>query len=195
MNIFFTSDTHFYHQNIIKFAGRPFYTDFEMNENMIVQWNSVVQDTDTIYHLGDFSFGNGAQNKELGAQFNGHKYLCIGSHDKQVPNGVFEDIKDSYMIHFNNDIGNDQHIFMSHYLHKIWPISHYDSWHLFGHSHGRMNDYASVEGKLLDVGVDSHNFTPWRLDEVIEVMKTRPMNFNSLQKKHEDRHKELTERK
>jgi len=45
-----------------------------------------------------------------------------------------------------------------------------------------MNAYAEKEGKLLDVGVDSHAFAPLSFGEVQEIMRTRPDNFNNLVK-------------
>ena len=72
---------------------------------------------------------------------------------------------------------------MSHCCHKVWDRSHYDTWHLYGHSHGGLDEYAKNEGKLIDVGVDSHNFEPWTFEEIKAVMDTRPLNFNSLQKR------------
>lgn len=55
MNIFFTSDTHFGHNNIIKLSNRPFSSVEEMNEGLIERWNDVVGAEDIVYHLGDFS--------------------------------------------------------------------------------------------------------------------------------------------
>lgn len=40
--VFFTSDTHFNHANIIKFCERPFGSIEEMNEALIANWNRVV---------------------------------------------------------------------------------------------------------------------------------------------------------
>ena len=40
--VFFTSDTHFYHANIINFCKRPFANVETMNEALIENWNAVV---------------------------------------------------------------------------------------------------------------------------------------------------------
>jgi calcineurin-like phosphoesterase family protein len=57
---------------------------------------------------------------------------------------------------------------------KVWPRSHYNSFQLFGHSHGKLKE----EGKQLDISVENINYTPISLDEVIDVMKNKPDNFN-----------------
>ena len=55
--VFFTSDTHFYHANIINFCKRPFANVETMNEALIENWNAVVGVDDIVFHLGDFCFG------------------------------------------------------------------------------------------------------------------------------------------
>ena len=56
-HIFFTSDTHFDHKNILRFCNRPWETVEEMNQGLIDNWNSVVGPDDIVFHLGDVSFG------------------------------------------------------------------------------------------------------------------------------------------
>ena len=51
MKIFVTADTHFNHENIIKYCNRPFKDVNEMNEVIINNWNSVVSKDDIIYHI------------------------------------------------------------------------------------------------------------------------------------------------
>lgn len=176
--MFFTADTHFGHTNIIKYCNRPFQDTREMDRFMIQEWNRVVGKRDVVYHLGDFSRRDPQLAEWTLKQLNGRKFLCIGDHDKHMRKltEYFEDVRESFLV----NVGKRQFIFLNHYLHKVWPKSHYGTWHLFGHSHGGMNRYAEQEGKLLDVGVDSHGFRPWSLGEVARVMDTRPLNFNDL---------------
>lgn len=58
--VFFTSDTHFNHANIIRFCNRPFKDVSHMNEAIISNWNRVVGPEDIVFHLGDFCLGGSA---------------------------------------------------------------------------------------------------------------------------------------
>ena len=49
MKFFVIGDTHFLHENIIKYCNRP--TDF--NKLIIKNWNKVVKAEDVVIHLGD----------------------------------------------------------------------------------------------------------------------------------------------
>ena len=83
-NIFFTSDTHFNHTNIIKYAQRPYSDAEEMNEDLIKRWNSVVGKNDIVFHLGDFMFGNINRFWEFRSRLNGKIYLIHGNHDYKL---------------------------------------------------------------------------------------------------------------
>jgi len=178
MGLFFTADTHIGHANIIKYCHRPFENVHEMDERLITEWNGVVSNDDVIFHLGDFAWKNTRRAARILTRLDGMKFLCRGTHDGRILKlaTYFEDIRDSFLIRVNKG----QFIFMSHCHQEIWPEMNCESWHLFGHSHGKLNTYAEQHGKLLDVGVDSHNFRPWSLAEVAQVMATRPPNSNGL---------------
>ena len=91
MKIFASSDHHFYHRNIIKYAERPF--DFE-DENcvienakhMISRHNEVVGHDDIALFVGDLSAGlRGREDhfQQLLKLLNGKKILVRGNHDHQ----------------------------------------------------------------------------------------------------------------
>jgi calcineurin-like phosphoesterase family protein len=81
--VFFTSDTHFNHANVIKYCVRPFASIEEMNRVMIERWNAVVGPEDTVYHLGDFAMGKPSEWPAFLRQLNGAKKILIrGNHDR-----------------------------------------------------------------------------------------------------------------
>lgn len=81
MTVWFTSDHHFGHKNILEYeaAHRPFASLEEMHEVLIERWNATVSSKDIVYHLGDFCFGRA--NIAFAAKLNGKKRLIMGNHD------------------------------------------------------------------------------------------------------------------
>jgi len=168
--IYFTSDLHFGHKNVIQHCNRPFSSVEEMDAKLIENWNKRVtsKDKDKVYVLGDFSFKEPSQyfNK-----LNGEKFLVYGNHDEKALSKLkklFSWVKPYYdlKVQYNNE---RKHIILFHYSIRNWNRRHYNSWHLFGHSHGSLE----TTDCSIDVGVDCHNFAPISLDEVGAIMKTR----------------------
>ena len=81
MKYFVIADTHFGHQNIIKYCNRPFASVEEMNEKMIKIWNETVSNNDVVLHLGDLYLGNKERCREIVSKLNGKKILILGNHD------------------------------------------------------------------------------------------------------------------
>jgi len=183
--LFFTSDTHFFHTNIIEYANRPFANVEDMNDEIIRNWNDTVPKDGIIYHLGDFALGNQTETLNILNRLNGQIYLIRGNHEKTVMSkqflrskfaGIFD-----YVCELNVDdpeatyvSGNGkQLIVLSHYAFEVWRNSHHGSWHLHGHSH---NTLPTPDDKLrLDVGVDNPlcDFYPISYNRVKEHMKTK----------------------
>ncbi len=78
--VFFTSDHHFYHTNVIKYCDRPYDEVEFMNEDLCERWNQVVKPEDTVYHLGDFSMAF-RPVEFIPQRLNGTIYLIPGNHD------------------------------------------------------------------------------------------------------------------
>lgn len=76
---YFTSDFHFNHKNIIRYANRPFSSVEMMNEEMVLRYNQIVGNDDTVYVLGDVAFGRDLSNAK---SLNCRKILLAGNHDR-----------------------------------------------------------------------------------------------------------------
>lgn len=165
MSVFFTSDTHFSHFNIIRYSNRPFKTAEEMDEKLILNWNAKVKPGDDVYHLGDFAFGNTESAKKIKRRLNGNIHLIKGNHEKPALGmiGEFVWVKDVAEVKVEG-----QSIFLSHYAHRVWNKSHHGTYHLYGHSHGSLPD--DPNSLSFDCGVDCHNYAPLSFSEVKAIM-------------------------
>jgi calcineurin-like phosphoesterase family protein len=165
-NIFFTSDNHFGHANIIKYCNRPFRSVDGMNRQMIINWNNTVGPDDIVYHLGDVGFMSDEALVNILGSLNGHKHLILGNHDKKIKKNqelfqiVFESISESAELL----LGGKSYV-MYHYPILGWSGKINGARMLHGHCHGTC-DYPHNAGKILDVGVDCHGFRPISLSEV-----------------------------
>jgi calcineurin-like phosphoesterase family protein len=183
-NVFFISDTHFQHSNIIKYCNRPFETVVDMDSTMIENWNSVVGEDDIVFHLGDFCFGSKKSWKYLLDRLNGKKYLAVGNHDKNIPPDKFIDIQHRFNIRIIGDpemTSDGQRITVDHYPMFSWYQSHRGAFQLYGHVHGGLSNKGMNESKLtpnqLDVGVDVHNFTPIPYEKVKEIITKQNLQY------------------
>lgn len=148
MNIWYTSDTHFHHKNVINLSSRPFDSIEDMNEQFIDNWNKTVSRNDTIYHLGDFALGGVNKWKSIVTRLKGKIHLVLGNHDdKKVVNKLahhFESVET--MITKKID---KQHLFLFHYPIEIGLTP--NAYSLHGHIHERPSRLVNQ----INVGVDS----------------------------------------
>ena len=176
MSIFFTADLHLGHKNIIRYCGRPFSSVEDMDATIIKNWNAKVTSNDLVYIIGDFAFGQREQVLGYIQKLNGKKILIDGNHDNigQPKNYGFIEKWPIREIKIEG-----QHITLSHYAMRVWNKSHFDSWMLYGHSHGTLEP----QGKSWDVGVDYNNFEPLSFEEIKKIMESRPHNFNWIERR------------
>lgn len=181
-NIWFTSDTHFYHKNIIKYCYRPFNSVEEMNQSLIDNWNNVVKENDIVFHLGDFAFDKW---KHIINQLNGKIYLIVGNHDEIKYPGhkifdLFEGVFNQLYIQIDN-----QWIYLNHYPFLCYGGSYKNNpvWQLYGHVHSGPNCNGKDDCRLkitfpyqYDVGVDNNNYTPVSYNQIKEIFKNKNKN-------------------
>ena len=171
MSIYFTADTHFGHENVIKFSNRPFENLAEMEKVLIENWNARVLPGDDIYIVGDFAWRAKHDHimKCLRA-LNGQKHLIMGNHDRKYLE--FDDFRNSFVeiekqleIHF----GNRQRVVLCHYPMAEWHQYHRGSFHIHGHLHNRKDEaFIYLKDKnALNAGVDVNYYMLVTFDELI----------------------------
>jgi len=181
--VWFTSDTHFGHKNIIRYSNRPFDSVEEMDEELIKNWNAVVGENDIVYHIGDVSLTKYDKTLHILSRLNGRKHLITGNHEKSVMSKeynrqMFESINQLKKIYVEDpDVkGGKQAIVLCHFAMRVWDKSHHGAWHLYGHSHDSL-EYEKW-GKSMDVGVDAAarvlgEYRPFSYEEVKAIMNKR----------------------
>ncbi len=177
--VFFTSDTHFFHANVIRYTNRPFDSVEQMNKTLIDNWNRVVGKNDVVFHLGDFAFGGKKQWNQILDQLNGKIYLVLGNHDMAFFKTALVERFELVALEMYAII-DEQHIRLSHEPFLCYGGSNRNVWQLFGHVHSRENKGGRYADRLAmltamqyDVGVDNNNYTPVSFEQVRDIISCR----------------------
>lgn len=180
-DIYFTSDSHWGHKNIINYCNRPFSSVEEMNETLINNWNNTVGKDSVVFHLGDICFGGSAIWESILPRLNGKIHLILGNHEiKNYKNNYskyFESVQEQLTIEVNKKT-----IILTHF-----PLLCYHGtcgtemnvWNLMGHVHTLKSNNGGKDFERLknlfptqyDVGVDFNNYTPIHIEQVKEKIK------------------------
>lgn len=186
-NIFFTSDTHFGHTNILKYCSRPFSDIETMNNSLIKKWNETVKPNDIVFHLGDVGFDKNIKN--ILYNLNGEIHLILGNHDNKIKNIVdrFESVNNQMHISING-----QQIYLNHFPFLCFAGSYGNmnsechTWQLFGHVHSGPYSDTGLDHQRLkilfptqyDVGVDNNDFRPVSYDEIKTIITHQLLSQN-----------------
>lgn len=181
--IWFTSDTHFHHENIIHFCNRPFGSVEEMNTALIENWNKKVKPNDIVFHLGDFCWGGASKWCDILSRLNGKIVLAKGNHDeKNLADSVkmlFEKISYQYYIRIDG-----QPIYINHYPFLCYGGQNRGIWQVYGHVHTLSSSNPAQRGKdaqrvvmafptQYDVGVDGNDYAPISFAELREKIRAQ----------------------
>jgi calcineurin-like phosphoesterase family protein len=154
MTIYFISDTHFSHENIIGYAARPFASVEEMDETMVDRWNAVVKPSDHIYHLGDVAMKK--PHLAIIKRLNGKKRLIMGNHD------IF-DYSDYIKAGFQKVMGMRV---LNNILFTHVPVHPYSMGRFRGNAHGHIHQAATYDGQYINLSVEAVDYTPVTLEDV-----------------------------
>jgi calcineurin-like phosphoesterase family protein len=204
--LFFTSDTHYSHSNICSATtnwsvndgyARKFDSLQDMNQRLVDNINNMVGEDDILIHLGDFSFGGFDKIEEFRSQINCKNiHLVLGNHDHHIERNkegvqrLFSSVQHYMNLDLRRPI-NKATTEKFRFILMHFPIASWDSMnqgviHLHGHVH-LPSHLRIAEGKAMDVGVDGNGLEPISLDEIVEIMKDRPIKKLALPKDHHEK--------
>jgi calcineurin-like phosphoesterase family protein len=174
-NRFVISDTHFNHENIIRYCDRPFANAKEMNEAIIENWNSIVKSKDVVYHGGDFGFGDITQLIDLRNKLNGTMRLILGNHDKRYNlKGWLKGILKFDDHVYDCPIILDDFFILSHY--PIFLEANSVFANIYGHLH--QNLYSNPKNLCyFNMCVEQHDYKPVAWEDVSACLEKSSINI------------------
>lgn len=194
--IWFSSDHHYFHENIIKYCNRPFGSVAHMNQELTRRWNEIVQPEDFVYYLGDFSLGRIEVVEPIVKSLNGKKLLISGNHDRAHPTNKkptpiaryieagFIDVVLETTIDLTLN-GRPQKVKLCHLPYapladeevdrRYLNYRPKDEGQLLLHGHVHCSWLVDVKRKMFNVGVDLHNYYPWSVEDIEAVMREKGM--------------------
>jgi calcineurin-like phosphoesterase family protein len=191
MSIYFSSDWHLGHANIIKYDGRPFKDVEEMDLAIITNVTEQLKKGDTLYYLGDFGMTRSRNDMEghmkALALTGANLFFIKGNHDKTDTLRLYqrygtylgEQKKIKIPLSYLGNTPDVQEIVLNHYAMRVWDKSHRGTWHLYGHSHHSLPD---LEDSLsFDVGINGWDYKLVSFAEVQQKMakkKYKPIDHH-----------------
>lgn len=186
--LYFISDTHFYHENIINLNPKVRFKGFEavILNNLL----EVLKEDDVLYHLGDFTWHFEDKNGFLNMwkSLPGKKVLIMGNHDrnKSKLKGFFDEVYDFHKILEYKG----RKILLSHYPAKdpittryperqelVREIYFKENCDLLIHGHVHWNEHGLVCAckdlgvNCVNVNIEWHNYRPLGEEEILESVR------------------------
>lgn len=166
--LFFASDHHFGHENVIAHCDRPYSSVEEMDEDLIKKWNEKVPKNGLVVHGGDLSMDLSKEilYKNYINRLNGRiVFQIIGNHDRKLEKWFYKNKTHSYpfgdkclIIVKDKDFEyGRKKIVANHFPELSWYHKENGAWHVFGHVHG---DLKHPNKNAVDITVDATNYYP-----------------------------------
>lgn len=190
INVFFTSDFHLFHNNVLKYDNRPFNNVYEMHAVIEERWNERVGPDDVVIYLGDLTFARREDVSlvnEMLKRLNGTIHFVMGNHDKyedikKIPR--FASVQDYLEVRITHNVDSDIHIGAKvrvetlfcamHYPIYSWNKKHHGSYMVHGHCHGNLHHGEEADfytnRRVIDVGCMLHDYKPISYSEVIQKL-------------------------
>lgn len=175
-DVYFSSDLHLGHKNIIPIADRPFKNVEQMNDTITENMFNIPAGSH-LYLLGDLAWNQQYLQTFLLQKPKGiNIHWILGNHDKRCnKEGLrkyFETVSRLKVIKVN-----DIEITLCHYPMLVWHRSYTkESWQLFGHIHKNTID-VPVMGKTANMNCEFWDYKPVSFEQLEEYMKNRPENY------------------
>ena len=170
--IYFTSDLHLGHKNIIKLCHRPFASLEEMDETLVSNWNQVVTNGDTVYIIGDLMFRTQNHPLDVLKRLRGKKNLILGNHDRGWLNKIEAADFFKSVESYSEISDGKRKLALCHYPMMSWGGTGKGSYLIHGHIHNNRDAaywplLASMD-HALNASVEINLYKPVTFDQLVE---------------------------
>ncbi len=159
---FVISDTHFDHENIIRYCSRPFGSSREMNNTIERNWNARVGQKDIVFFLGDMTFGRGHSSVDYWLRrLSGRVFFIRGNHDLDPITKALEIPSEFYVRYEGRDLM---------LTHDPLRPSNWSGWMVHGDKHNNSpTDYPFINcgKKTVNACVEMTGYAPLSLDDLL----------------------------
>lgn len=181
--IYFTSDWHLGHRNIIDYCNRPFSSVEEMNETIIDNMNSIANEEDQLIVVGDICMGKIGETLPLLDRINAMIYLVPGNHDRVHPMNKPKTLRrfvPEYLKYMNignthSNIWGSFNVCHFPYTGDSQDADRYEEWRMPQSSTpivcGHVHDAWKIKDNQINVGVDAWDFMPVSIETIDEIVK------------------------
>jgi calcineurin-like phosphoesterase family protein len=163
--IFVWSDLHFGHNNIIKYAERPFPNTDLMNACLIGNYLNAVTANDIVIFGGDIGFMSENKINDILNSLPGYKIQIIGNHDIHRNGKLYELAFDerhaSYVIDVD-DVDASYQLLFTHY-----PMNDVPSGCI--NVHGHIHQKPAPSKRHFNMSVECTNYAPCPLSTVLTL--------------------------
>jgi len=181
--VFLISDSHFDHQNIIRYTNRNFSDYHSMNRTMLHRWNSEVQENDSVLFIGDLTYGRDSKGIPFWlSRLHGNITMIKGSHDK------IEEVKEFHRITKLTLENHPEIPFLLIHDPKEIKSSEWKGWKIHGHIHNNNYEkypFINGEEKTINVSAELLDYTPLNIEKLFELNFTKIRYMKDIHSKPE----------
>lgn len=192
--IWITSDLHIGHNKEFVFQNRGFDSIEEHDRTLVENWNSLVEEEDTVYILGDIMLMHDSQDTdflygmEIFRKLNGKLILIRGNHDSEMRIEKYRECPQvisagdaALYLDYPNKGG--YHFYLSHYptlvSHtKLRPMKAAVI-NIYGHTHQTEHFYEE-HPYMYCACLDAHEMKPVLLEDIIEEIRLKKSAYETM---------------
>ncbi|MFT4165984.1 MAG: metallophosphoesterase family protein [Microlunatus sp.] len=205
---YFTSDTHYGHQNIIRYCGRPYADVDHMNVDLVNRAAEMFKADDELWHLGDVALGTLDNTLAHLARIPVEVTLVAGNHDRCHPcNGkrgerfieIYRErcrLAELILTNTSLTLSNGVKVHASHFPYADSELSGLEDrhgrvivdtfapWRVVDDGSwllcGHVHEAWRQRGRMINVGVDAWGGHPVSEAEIIDLIDAGPRDLDVL---------------